>query len=159
MFLVRNQKSTAMFFSILPGAGHMYLGLQKQGIQIMALFFLTIFLNDWLHIGFFGIIIPIIWFYAMFDVREKAKSEIPPEDKDLDIIAWLNSKSNSSQNTSKFLGIILIAVGCIALIDKIVFPILDTLISWNVRNYLQTGLVSLIFVALGIKLLLGSKKY
>lgn len=153
-----NQKSTAMFFSILPGAGHMYLGLQRQGIQIMALFFLTIFLNDWLHIGFFGIIVPIIWFYAMFDVREKAKAEIPPEDKDLDVISWFHSKSGSSQNTSRFIGIILIAVGCIALIDRIVFPVLDTLISWNVRNYVQTGLISLIFVALGIKLLLGSRK-
>lgn len=34
----KKSKSIATFLSIFPGAGHLYLGLQKRGIQLMAAF-------------------------------------------------------------------------------------------------------------------------
>ena len=35
----------------IPGAGHMFLGLIKQGAQLMAGFFLILVLADWLNVS------------------------------------------------------------------------------------------------------------
>lgn len=83
---MKNKKFNAMFFSIIPGAGHMYLNLPKQGIQLMSLFFLSIFISDWLNFGFFGVLAPIIWFYSFFDAVHKANQEQPAEDGTLEIL-------------------------------------------------------------------------
>ena len=57
-------KSTflTILFSFLPGAGHMYLGLIKQGIQLMVLFFGTIFLSS-LTVSFFGNVFSLLLFF------------------------------------------------------------------------------------------------
>ncbi|MDQ7860359.1 hypothetical protein RCO48_02635 [Peribacillus frigoritolerans] len=43
----KKSKAVATLFAIFPGAGHLYLGLQKRGIQLMAGF-----LFRHLHTGF-----------------------------------------------------------------------------------------------------------
>ncbi|MCL2530940.1 MAG: hypothetical protein FWE40_02125 [Oscillospiraceae bacterium] len=62
-------------FSLLPGAGHMYLGLMKRGLSFMILFFATIaatFLSSSLRLEpfmfAFALAIPIVWFAAFFDL-------------------------------------------------------------------------------------------
>lgn len=62
-------------FSMLPGAGHMYMGFMKLGVSIMALFFFTIFLSSFLDIGPLVYILPILWFYAFFDCINKQYSK------------------------------------------------------------------------------------
>lgn len=59
----------AFVFSLLPGAGEMYMGFFKQGISLMGMFFLIIFLASWLNIGPLLFVIPIIWFYGFFHVH------------------------------------------------------------------------------------------
>lgn len=63
-------------FSLIPGAGEMYMGFKKQGISTMLLFW-TLFAfgagtgMDWLILFF-----PIIWFYSFFNVHNlKSLSE------------------------------------------------------------------------------------
>ncbi|MBC3517306.1 hypothetical protein H8K20_12990 [Neobittarella massiliensis] len=62
----------AGLFSIVPGAGHMYLGLSKKGASLMALFFADCFLCSipGLHLLWLGI--PVIWFYSLFDAVNKS---------------------------------------------------------------------------------------
>ena len=56
-----------LVFSCCPGAGEMYLGLYRQGVSLMGLFFGTIALAAWL--GFEELIFficPIVWCYSFF---------------------------------------------------------------------------------------------
>ena len=63
-------------FSLIPGAGEMYMGFRKQGISIMTLFWgLTALASisgmDWLIM-----FLPIVWFYSFFNVHNlKSLSE------------------------------------------------------------------------------------
>jgi hypothetical protein len=61
-------------FSLLPGAGHMYMGFMKMGLSIMAAFFILIFLSTWLNIGPLLFVLPLIWFYSFFDCMNKRYS-------------------------------------------------------------------------------------
>ncbi len=61
-------------FSMLPGAGHMYMGFMKMGLSFMAAFFFLIFLSSWLSIGPLIFILPLIWFYSFFDCMNKRYS-------------------------------------------------------------------------------------
>lgn len=56
-------------FSLLPGAGQMYMGFMKRGISLMSMFFLLIFLSAWLNLGALMLAMPIIWFFAFFDTH------------------------------------------------------------------------------------------
>ena len=64
---MRKSKFLTFFWSLLPGAGQMYLGLMRRGVSLMALFFGAIAVSGWLNIGLFLFAIPVIWFYAFFD--------------------------------------------------------------------------------------------
>ena len=56
-------------FSLVPGAGEMYMGFMRQGVSIMALFWLLIFLAAFLSIGPVLFILPILWCYSFFNVH------------------------------------------------------------------------------------------
>ena len=75
-----------VLFSLIPGAGHMYLGLMKRGASIMAAFFATIaaaaFFNSLGLFGYvFGLMIPVVWFVAFFDFWRYPR--MSPEEKAL----------------------------------------------------------------------------
>lgn len=55
--------------SALPGLGHMYLGLNKRGLQFMAAFFGCIFMITQMPL-LFSFVLPIIWFYSLFDALQ-----------------------------------------------------------------------------------------
>jgi hypothetical protein len=68
--MIRKKSNFLTFcFSLLPGAGQMYMGFMKRGSSLMAYFFLTIFLSSWLGLGPLMFFMPIIWFYAFFDTH------------------------------------------------------------------------------------------
>lgn len=49
----RRSKMLATILSVFPGAGHMYIGLQKRGLQLMLLFLGGIYVLDVLHLSLF----------------------------------------------------------------------------------------------------------
>lgn len=143
-----NRKLIAVILSCIPGAGHMYLGLQKEGLQFMCMFFFTAFLMGWLNMSLFFFILPVIWFYSLFDAYHHSQGE-PVErwEDDLFVVSWLKERP-------KWVGWGLVILGCIAIIERIITPLLD----WQVRQLLQTGLVALILIVLGIRLITGKKE-
>ena len=56
-------------FSLVPGAGEMYMGFMKQGVSIMAAFWSLIFLAAFLNMGPVLFILPILWCYSFFNVH------------------------------------------------------------------------------------------
>jgi TM2 domain-containing membrane protein YozV len=150
----RKSKIIAMLLSVFPGAGHMYLGLQRRGLQIMAAFLFAIYIMDVLRMSFFLFLIPILWFYSLFDamqlVSRKQKDE---EIKDVPIVSWLF-------NHQKWLGFALLAVGVYYLFDRMLLRLLeeafpDLRISYWLHNYLQIFIVSTLFIGGGLRLLWG----
>lgn len=63
-------------FSLIPGAGEMYIGFKKQGISIMLLFWGSIALASITGLGWLAMFLPVIWFYSFFNVHNlKSLSE------------------------------------------------------------------------------------
>ncbi len=56
-------------FSLIPGAGEMYMGFRKQGISIMLIFWAVIALAAGTGLGWLLMFLPIIWFYSFFNVH------------------------------------------------------------------------------------------
>lgn len=61
-----NQKNRffTLVFSCCPGAGEMYMGLYKQGISLMVLFFGAMVFGAWL--GWEVLVCPVVWCYSFF---------------------------------------------------------------------------------------------
>lgn len=63
-------------FSLIPGAGEMYMGFKKQGISIMLLFWGSIALASITGLEWLAMFLPVIWFYSFFNVHNlKSLSE------------------------------------------------------------------------------------
>ncbi|OAA86840.1 hypothetical protein [Clostridium ljungdahlii] len=71
---MKKGKISTFIFSLLPGAGHMYMGFMKMGISFMSAFFFVIFIAGWLDIGPLLFVLPLIWFYSFFDCINKRYS-------------------------------------------------------------------------------------
>jgi hypothetical protein len=68
--MIRKKNNFFTFiFSLLPGAGQMYLGFMKRGLSLMACFFFVILIGAWLNIGPFLLLLPLVWFYSFFDTH------------------------------------------------------------------------------------------
>ncbi|HLU21518.1 hypothetical protein [Lederbergia graminis] len=154
----RKSKAIATLLSIVPGAGHLYLGLQKRGIQLMVAFLFSIYILDVLRLGLFLFIVPIIWFYSFFDGLQKASKSAVGEVEDEPIITTFF-------NHQKWIGIGLIAFGLYYIWAYIVMPIVAPYIRemfhidlhYWFYQYFQTAVLCLLLIAGGIKLLTGSK--
>ncbi|WP_042455841.1 hypothetical protein [Neobacillus dielmonensis] len=155
----KKSKSIATFLSIFPGAGHLYLGLQRRGIQLMAAFLFSIYILDVLRLGIFLFLIPIIWFYSFFDALQKISKQGEEPLEDTPIISYFI-------NHQKWVGIGLILMGTYYLVMNILFPAIspmlqrffNTDIGYWLQSYIQTGVVCLLLIGGGIKLLSGSKQ-
>lgn len=155
----KKSKALAMILSIFPGAGHMYLGLQKRGFQLMAAFLLSIYILDVLRLSLFLFLIPLIWFFSFFDALQRIAKHEEGEQEDIPIISYL-------VNHQKWLGIGLLLMGLYYLLDSILMPSLSNMLHnafdidimhWY-HNYFQTAIVCLLLIGGGLKLLWGSKK-
>lgn len=70
----KRSRFLTFMFSMLPGAGHMFMGFMKMGTSIMSVFFLIILLSSWLGIGPLMYFLPVLWFYSFFDCINKRYS-------------------------------------------------------------------------------------
>ena len=154
----RKSKVFATLLSIVPGAGHLYLGLQKRGIQLMAAFLFSIYILDVMRLGIFLFIVPIIWFYSFFDGLQKASQYENGEVEDEPVVSYLI-------NHQRWLGIGLIAMGIYYLGTNIFLPMADPYfqemyninIRFFIQVYIQPAIICLLFIGGGIKLMAGKK--
>jgi hypothetical protein len=112
----------------------------------MVTFFLSLFVMDWLRMTFVIFLIPIIWFYSMFDALQKTSQPTMSDQDDFVFADWL-SKNH------RVLAYLLIGLGVLLILNKFVFGF----IMWQYNEYIQTAVVSLLLIAGGFKLLRGTK--
>lgn len=140
-----NKKSISLALSVVPGAGHMYLGYQKKGLIIMGSFFFSIFFMGWLGISLLLFLLPLIWFYSFFDamhIAEGSHEEIKNQ-----LLIFPDIKPEWS-------AFALIGIGVMILLERVLYPLID----YEIRRYIQTTAVSLIFIIVGIYMLMKNKK-
>ncbi|MBU5436506.1 hypothetical protein KQI42_00720 [Tissierella sp. MSJ-40] len=140
-----NKKTITLALSVIPGAGHMYLGYQEKGLILMGSFFFTVFFMGWLSLSLFLFILPLIWFYSFFDAMHIIDGNSPNIDEFNIILPKIKPE---------WIGWGLISIGVLIAVERLLYP----LISNEMRNYIQTSVVSLIFIAGGIRLLIKNRK-
>lgn len=59
-------KLLTFLWSLIPGAGEMYLGFFKQGVSIMGIFCILLGISGFLDMAFLTFLSPIVWFYSFF---------------------------------------------------------------------------------------------
>lgn len=164
----KKNKFLTFCFSLIPGAGHMYLGFMKQGISLLTAFFTIIMLCSWLNLGALLFVLPVIWFFGFFDATNKASLSdeefyslednyfIPMSDVNL-------NKIFQKRGFHMIVAIILIFIGCNLLLDALYYSVIVYLpdaVS-NLYHSLSQLFPRLVFgsfiVAIGVKLILGKK--
>lgn len=155
----KKSKAITTILSIFPGAGHMYLGLQKRGLQFMAGFLLAIYILDVLRLSLFLFLIPIIWFYSFFDALQQASKSEYEELEDVPLVQYF-------VNHQRWFGIALLLLGLYYLLDHVMIPtvirelgeMLQVNLTLYYRQYFQTTVLCILLIGGGIKLLAGSKR-
>jgi hypothetical protein len=139
-----NKKTITLALSIIPGAGHMYLGYQSKGLLIMGSFFFSIFFMGWLGISLLLFLLPLIWFYSFFDAMHLVDGSEEIINRELEL----------PKIKPEWLGAGLIAIGIIIILERILYPMMEH----HIRRYIQTSIVSLIFIIAGAAILVKNKK-
>ncbi|WKL02637.1 multi-tm2 domain protein [Paenibacillus amylolyticus] len=152
----RRSKVLATLLSAFPGAGHLYLGLQKRGMQLMFLFLGSIYVLDLLHLSVFLFMIPLVWFYSFFDGLQCSSryGREPLVDQPI-FKDWARHQ--------RLIGFRIAALGLYYLTIRLVIPQLNELfpnafMTYEIRSYLNTVIVSLLLIFGGLKLLFGKQR-
>lgn len=152
----RRSKVLATLLSAFPGAGQMYLGMQRRGLQLMVLFLGSFYIIDVLRLSVFLFIVPVIWFYSFFDGLQQTSRYgiLPMED-----IPLIKSKGNGQH----WLGILLLLLGVYYVSMEFLVPALDRWfpylqLRYMIGEYLRPVLVAVILIGGGIKLLSGRNR-
>ncbi|MBB2182111.1 hypothetical protein H0486_04385 [Lachnospiraceae bacterium MD1] len=168
--MIRKKSGFLTFcFSLLPGAGQMYMGFMKRGLSLMSIFFFLIFLGVWLNVGSLMLAMPIIWFFSFFDTHNLRSM---PDDEfyameDNYILLPDTAKEHMMQLQSKYrvvLAIALIVVGI-----SILWNNMYEMIRWFIPDVLRNALyrfghyfpqlfIGFLIILLGIYLIRGKKK-
>lgn len=155
-------------FSLLPGAGEMYMGFMKMGVSLMGAFFLIIALASWLEIGPMVFVALIAWFYSFFHVHNLAS--MPDEEfyalEDDYLFGFLKDGKQGGEAQKKqrniiaailiFFGVILLWKGMMSVIS-FYFPQLYSALHMT-GNLFSRVIVGIIVIALGVYMIQGKKQ-
>ena len=107
-------------FSLIPGAGEMYLGFMKMGLSLMGLFWGVVALTIMLNSGMVFLINIVVWFYSFFHVHNLAglsdEEFLNTEDEYLfNLDMFFRSDRKNEEKYRKVIAVILIMVGILLL--------------------------------------------
>lgn len=168
--MIKQKKGFFTFiFSLIPGAGELYMGFRRQGISIMILFWLAIGFAGVLQINLLLFTLPILWFYSFFNVHNLAsltdEEFYSLEDKFLfDIDRIMEDKDIVLKNYRNVFAGILIFLGASIIWNNsfsILYSILPERLYYQIRD-IGRNVPQFVFaaaiIALGVYLIRGKKK-
>lgn len=139
----RRSAAWAAVLSLLPGVGHMYLGQIDKGLGMLGGFLLILLLNDFLRFNLAFVVVPLLWFYSVFDTLAQLPAlkaqEVPVTTQTAAVGRWL--------------GYALVGGGILLLLERLVLPLLDP----EIVERLQPLVLALVLIAVGVKLLVGGR--
>jgi len=152
----RKNKVLAIALSIFPGAGHLYLGLQMRGLQLMGGFLLAIYIMDNFRLSLFFFLLPLLWCFAFFDALQQSSRYERGELRDEPVLTKL-------VRYQRWIGIALLAFGLFFLLDRIASDFVSEYSAQLYKKYLEfkymipTAVIAFGMIAAGLRLTLGSK--
>lgn len=153
-------------FSLIPGAGEMYMGFFKQGLSLMGLCAGVSIVASFLGIEELLILLPLIWFYSFFHVHHLRS--LPPEEFHAieDKILFLDDKDlqfgTLTENRKKVIAVILVVVGVILLWNGVldlfgwIMPDFLDNILWRLQNILPRLIIAALILYAGVRMLRGT---
>lgn len=163
--MMENKSSFLTFvFSLIPGAGEMYLGMMKKGVAIMCAFAGVFMLAAILGMGILSCILPIIWFYSFFDTFNvkrltMAERKIADDEFADELYIFIQKDWKTLLGSRKHLiGIVVLIIGVYVIFANIVRPIL-----WQLQEYVywlaplaynfSSIVVGIVIIYVGIRIL------
>lgn len=164
--MIRKKNGFLTFcFSLVPGAGEMYMGFMKQGVSIMTVFWLLIFFATFFNMDPVLFILPILWCYSFFNVhniRGMSDEEFYALEDDyafhLDKLIPME-KWNKKQST--ILAAVLIILGICMLWDNVMYYLhwlIPSELYWSVMDGIPQIFVGVLLIIGGVYLIKGKKK-
>ncbi|WP_099468512.1 hypothetical protein [Konateibacter massiliensis] len=156
-------------FSLIPGAGEMYMGFKKQGVSIMTVFWLTVGVSAMLGTGVFLFCLPILWFYSFFNVHNlKSLSEEEfysvQDNYAFHMDAFVLDKSGFIKRYRNIIALVLIFIGLTVLwnntIDLLYYIIPSYLMDfvYSFARRLPQFVLGVAIIAIGAAMIRGKKK-
>lgn len=166
---MRNKKSGlfAFLFSLIPGAGEMYMGFFKQGMSIMGLCILLGIVGSMLGISELLLFVPLLWFYSFFHVHHLRG--LPPEEFYAVEDKWLFlneediSMTMGEEKNRRIGAVVLIVIGIWLLwkvfTDTLMWIVPDFLREafWGFENAVPRLVIGLVILYVGVCMLRGKK--
>lgn len=166
----KKNKFLTFIFSLLPGAGEMYMGFMKMGVSLMSCFFLTVMIANLGMFDFVLLVTVIIWFYSFFHVHNLAglPDEAFFEVKDEYLLPFAgkeDGKMTITETYRKVVAVILIVIGISGLLRAFYYVLakyipqaVSVLLSDFIFYYLPRVAFSIAVIVLGIYMIRGKKK-
>ena len=162
-------KYLSFIFSLIPGAGEMYMGFMKQGVSLMSMFFASILLASWLRADVLAFIGIIVWFYSFFHVHnlrslpDEKFQEV--EDKILVPFNGENLNINITDRKIRIAAAVFLIFYVISTLWNYLLNIVSRFlpeefyyIVWDILYDIPEVVVALLIIWLGIRLIKGKKK-
>lgn len=166
---IKKSRFFTFIFSFCPGAAEMYMGFMKNGVTMMAVFFLLCGLLAVTAFDFLLAVIAIVWFYGFFHARNIARMDDMTFAQYEDVYVWeeFDRKGAFRIESSKLrivgaITLILVGGGLLwnYLLDIIARLIPDYL--WDyiypVIDRLPSAIIALALIVAGFILIRGKKK-
>lgn len=149
MFPEKKPKLLVFLFSLIPGAGLMYLGCMRRGVQLMALFFgslyATLVIGGPLDQLWPVFIAPVVWFYSFFDALQTANKLARGQEVNDEPLPFFYG---DNMPWGKLAGWVLIGLGTLALLNSLGYWI------FGINTLIRRFLGPLVLLGLGAWLLL-----
>lgn len=168
--MIKQKKGFWLFlFSLIPGAGELYMGFKKQGVSLMLFFWGTIAIAFTLNLGILCMLLPILWFYSFFNVHNlKSLSDeefyMIEDDYAFHLDKLIADKEIFIKKYRTFIGVVLILCG-LSLLWNILYDILYYMLPEflihllnNISYSFVRGVVGLGIIYIGIALIRGKRK-
>ena len=165
----KKNKLFTFLFSLIPGAAEMYMGFMRNGISMMALFFLSIFIAVTLNQEPLLFASALVWFYSFFHARNLAACEeeiLRNLEDDFIWTSFVIEKNIQISNPvlQKWVAGILIVFGAVMLwenFSQIIYRLIpDSL--WDVLapvvDRLPEVVISILIIYIGLQMIRGKKE-
>ena len=161
----------AFVFSLIPGAGEMYMGFMKQGVSLMTMFFVCIMISVWMRADVLILVGIVIWCYSFFHVHNlrflpeeqfqavEDKILVPFNSEDLKVDFHISNKKIRTVGAC-FLIILGASMLWNYLMDIVSYYLPEAFwdMYYNVCYDLPEAVVAVLIIWLGIRLIKGKKK-
>lgn len=145
----------AVFLSLIPGVGHMYLGFVVPGVRLLAIAMMLLYVGSEYRIDLALYALPVLWCWSFFDAQRLASAAQG--------YGAADSHEAFSGLAHRWAGYAIIAVGCYIAFDRIAlaaltswFPALGWL--YALRSWSEPAAASLLFIGVGLDLLRSRKR-